>query len=246
MHLTQALTHITTKVSPLFTQLDDRSLGECIAGKSPKQGVQDLLQSVTQGAPEAGAPYWRLRTWGLLTWQPLYLAMISAHCLKAIPTQLQHLTLKRQQNYTLGFQLPHANQWQPAQTEDHAVVAIGHQLQPLFQRYVDTLSELIRVRQPLLMAALADQVFATLERLAAYCELHEPMHEWVYRQGLAWCHTLGIRAPKSAQALQQQGSPYRRKTCCLVYRCHGAVECDNCPLTTPSQHAGSTHKNASV
>ncbi|MFD1238547.1 hypothetical protein ACFQ25_01325, partial [Latilactobacillus sakei subsp. carnosus] len=111
-------------------------------------------------------PYWRTRAWGLLLWQPLYIAVFSVYQVKAIPNTLRQLVQRQQGNFTLGYQLPNNTIWQTYPTTHAAIEALSLQLDALFEHYAQSLEQHTFARRPLLNALLADQILTTLERFA--------------------------------------------------------------------------------
>ncbi|MBM6550660.1 (2Fe-2S)-binding protein [Marinomonas ostreistagni] len=235
----QALTNLTQAISPDFTQVRIDS-GSVILASRPHYGTARLAHRIAQGAPEAGAPFWRLRTWGMLIWQPVFLAILSVHGLQSRLVGLAQLDLRQQHNYTLGFALPSHARLLTAPDTERAMVPTAADLQRLCQRYANALSTQLHSREPLLMAILADTIFTTLEHLVAQ-QLITPTGEhsatWVYQQGQKWCQLMGLKVPKTAQRLQQEQSSFQRKTCCLIYRCEGFSECANCPRAKRTKQA---------
>lgn len=55
--------------------------------------------------PEAGPAYWLTRSWGMLCWQSIYLAMVAVYRLRAVPA-LERLGQGYQDGLVSGFTLP--------------------------------------------------------------------------------------------------------------------------------------------
>lgn len=234
----QALTNITSTIVPGFTHLIKIEEEVAIDAIAPQLGIARLAQAIAQSTPEAGPAYWRLRVWGLLIWQPVYLALISTYTLHTHLSSLDRLSQQQNVNYTLGFHLPAlASEASNAHTAESVpandlIQAQALRLKSLCDRYAEALCEQMHLRPALLMAVLADTLFATLEHLAkqAIIPLSVPnISQWVYQEGAKWCQMMAINPPKSAEQLMATQTDFRRKTCCLVYRCQGASECSNCP-----------------
>ncbi|WP_417553245.1 (2Fe-2S)-binding protein [Marinomonas fungiae] len=231
----QALTNLTSTMVSGFTQVEQIEESACIDAERPQQGIAQLAYAIEQGAPEAGMPFWRLRTWGMLIWQPVSLTLLSAYHLNISLDSLDRIALQQQHNYAIGFQLPKDGAFSHHTSTDKAIQTVAPILKQLCERYAQVLNEQTQARLPLLMAVLADTLFVTLERLA-YQEivtLSVPNKaEWVYQQGQKWCQLMGLNVPKTAERLRSvtiNGERFQRKTCCLIYRCHGKSECSNCP-----------------
>lgn len=234
----QALTNLTKSVIPGFSHLERIEESACIQAEQPDQGIAQLANAIAKGAPEAGAPFWRLRVWGMLIWQPVYLAILSAYRLQISIDHFDRIALKQTAHYTLGYQLPENSDIIHHDSIDKAIDQLAPALETLCQRYAEALCEHMSVRQPLLMAILADTVFATLEHLINQnmLALSVPNKSlWLYQQGQKWCQLMGLNVPKTAQRLLIEEENFQRKTCCLIYRCKDAKECANCPRLATRQ-----------
>ncbi len=225
---TQVLTNHTSSIISAFHQYDEIEDGALIRPHIMADDSLRLLDAIAAHAPEAGLPYWRVRAWGLLLWQPLYIAVLSVYQIKAIPNTLRHLVQRQQDNFTLGYQLPDNTIWQTYPTTHAAIEALALQLKALFEHYAQSLEQHTFARRPLLNALLADQILTTLERFAPTLAPDQPS-QWLYQEGKRWCDAIGVSLPKNAEWVLQDDSPYQRKSCCLVFRCKTGVECANCP-----------------
>ena len=233
---TQVLTNYTSSIIETFCQRDWIEDEALIRPLKKDEDCLRLLDAIQSNAPEAGLPYWRVRTWGLLLWQPLYIAVLSVYQVQAIPN-LSRLIQRQQGNFTLGYQLPNNTIWQTYSSTDEAIAAVALQLKTLFEHYAQSLEQHTFARRPLLNALLADQVITTLERFAPTLA-PDQSSQWLYREGKRWCEAMGLTLPKNAERLLQDDSAYQRKSCCLVFRCKAGVECANCPRLNKSK----THK----
>ena len=234
----QALTNLTNSIITGFSHLERIEESACIQAEQPDQGIAQLANAIAKGAPEAGAPFWRLRVWGMLIWQPVYLAILSAYRLQTSIDNFEQLTLKQTAHYTLGYQLPENSRTIHHDSIDEAIDQLAPALTTLCQGYAEALCEQMPVRQPLLMAILADTLFTTLEHLINQNMLVVSDHnkaQWLFQQGQKWCQLMNLTVPKTAQRLLVQETSFQRKTCCLIYRCHGAKECANCPRLVAKQ-----------
>lgn len=234
---TQVLTDYTSAIIEPFRQYEQIEDGALIRPHSLAEDGSRLLDAIAVQTPEAGMPYWRVRTWGLLLWQPLYIAVLCVHQVKAVPNTLNQLVQRQQGNFTLGYRLPDHTIWQTYTTPQAAVEAVALQLNVLVEHYAQSLEQQTFARRPLLNALFADQIITTLERFAPTLA-PEKSSQWLYQEGKRWCDAIGVSLPKNAEWLLQDDSPYQRKSCCLVFRCNNSVECANCPRLNKSK----THK----
>ncbi|MEF1192735.1 siderophore ferric iron reductase, partial [Vibrio parahaemolyticus] len=47
--------------------------------------VQELYRQLSETYPESGRAYWLTRTWDLLCWQPIYVALVSIYGFQSLP-----------------------------------------------------------------------------------------------------------------------------------------------------------------
>ncbi|MEP0071347.1 MAG: hypothetical protein ABJE79_01490, partial [Marinomonas sp.] len=107
--------------------------GRALSANSCDAFLNKLFLSLQEAHPETGAPYWRVRSWGLSCWQPIYLALICVYHLKKTPKTLDQLHQYQQHNYIAGYALPEGD-WFHA--EHHEMVAYtAEKLAILFNAY---------------------------------------------------------------------------------------------------------------
>lgn len=178
--------------------------------------------------PEAGPLYAALRGWGLLVWQPAYLAVIAAHVADAQP-DLDRLSLVVHDDGEIGgYALaPHA-----LQPDDEAgrMQAGAEQLAAGFARLLPAWQAGAPLPPKLALRTCADCVLAALlavQRRLAW----SPARTRV--AGEAWLEALGLRGQSGFFAYRtsagDEALALARKVCCLHFRRRDGERCSTCP-----------------
>ncbi len=199
---------------------------------SSKPFLKQLSLTLQEAHPETGAPYWRVRSWGLACWQPIYLALICVYHLKKTPSTLDQLHQYQQHNYIAGYALPEGD-W--VDGEHHELVAYtASKLSILFNAYEAAHLALHGGRQTLYRALLADQVMDTVVLADPSASIEAMRHEYAL-----WAKHLDLPlAPLDRLQQQDEKVSFVRRTCCLHFRRRDGELCSNCPR----QHKKSQEK----
>ncbi|WP_421353146.1 siderophore ferric iron reductase [Aeromonas taiwanensis] len=182
-----------------------------------------------QAHPEAGPAYWLTRSWGMLCWQSIYLAMVAVYRHKAVPA-LDRLGQGYEAGLVSGFCLP----LEPMiKGEVETLIAVaGERLQTHWQGLLALVGEGQRLRPGFVRPLLADDLLAALVRVPEFfgevsreaVAAHAPL--WLAACGLPDEHLAGWRPA----ALPLDGIPgYVRQRCCLHYKRRDGDLCGNCP-----------------
>lgn len=185
--------------------------------------LKNLSLTLQEAHPETGAPYWRIRSWGLSCWQPIYLALICVYHLKKTPKNLDQLHQYQQHNYIAGYALPEGD-WFHA--EHHELVAYtAGKLAILFNAYETVHLALHGGRQALYRALLADQIMDTVVQADPSASIEAMRHEYAL-----WAKHLDLPlAPLNRLQQDAEKVSFIRRTCCLHFRRDDGEICANCP-----------------
>lgn len=195
--------------------------------------VAALLASLQVAHPEAGAHYWGSRSWTLLLWQPVYLAVLAVQLAGCLPA-LGGISQRRQPCMVLGYRLPDAGLQRGS--EAALIASAGAQLQVLSQPLLAMLNQHVKLHPKMAGRLLADCTLAAL-LLAQRCDarLDNPRLQTLASQWLA------ALAQPDASALMTvvlddgcQRLALERKVCCQHFRrCDGEL-CSTCPKLKPA------------
>lgn len=225
--------------SALLSRLKDEVnalIPECaihICSKSPAWdevsavNIERLHTYLSLRYPEAGARYWRSRGWGLLIWQPIYLAIIAAHrCQLILPIN------EIGQVFSISG-IPSGISFRCCRFKNGPVnVCIQEMAKGLMIccRKAHTcwnVSGLTRKN--------ADRVVADCV-LSALLMVYPKQVEKVEASGDLWLETMGLQGAAGfihyKNILDESCLALHKKNCCFRYLCHGCASCDVCPRQT--------------
>lgn len=192
--------------------------------------LANLHLELNKAHPEAGAPYWRVRSWGLSCWQPIYLALICVYHLKGIPKNLGQLHQKQQQAYVAGYALADGEWF----SGDHEALVqhTARQLKALFDALQTAHLKQFGGREALYQGLLADQIMmvmvAAAKPPATLADIQKEYRLWAKHLDL----------PTDPLKRLNQGPEeitFLRRSCCLHFRRNDGELCSNCPRASKSK-----------
>lgn len=199
---------------------------------SPDDRNRAALQSITTrwatDYPEAGQHYCALRCWGLLIWQPVYVAMIGTHlapCCPSLASFCQPLVDGCVNGFRVHDHVPlrgdPESRWQFAANEIAAFC----------RATFDELAQVIKLNAVAAHGLQADCVLAALLAIRRHRPAWDDAH--VDSLGARWLDVLNLGAYSAYFAFQQSNGVTRlaldRKTCCHHYRRRDGELCSTCP-----------------
>jgi len=212
--------------------LDGTRSGQTGSGIQPghkgRQAVEALFASLRSSQPDAGPLYWASRTWSLLLWQPVYLAVLSVHLAHRLPV-IEQMIQHGQPGFVAGFCLPP----QPLHVArpERLLPRAGAALRQLGEGFLPEVQALAPLHPKMAGRLLADGVLSALLLL----QQHDPRLANPQLSELAtrWLASLGLADASSFITVGADGRPVRlalqRKVCCQNFRCHSGEFCSTCP-----------------
>lgn len=189
--------------------------------------IERLHTYLSHKYPEAGARYWRSRGWGLLIWQPIYLAVIAAHkCQMLLPLDemSQHFSVS---GLPSGVLFRHCG-FKRAPL-DHCVQRMAESLIVGCRNVYGSWSV------SGLTQKIADRVVADCV-LAALLMVYPRQIEAVEAFGDVWLEIMGLKGSADFIRYKNISGETRlalhKKNCCFRYLCHGCDPCEICPRQT--------------
>lgn len=192
--------------------------------------IERLHTYLSQQYPEAGARYWRSRGWGLLIWQPIYLAVIAAHKCQII------LPLNEMGQDFPGSGIPSGVLFKRCEFKQG-------QINDCVQRMAEDLISGCRNvyaywRATGFTRKNADRVVADCI-LSALLMVYPRQVDTVEKLGDLWLATMGLQGSAGfIRYKNMSGEPrlaLEKKNCCFRYLCHGRTPCDVCPRQTMNE-----------
>jgi len=208
----------------------------------PGQDNRVLISAVYQDLqalyPEAGVAYFRARTWALLCWQPIYLALISIYGLKALPQGLTCLAQKRLPGLVCGFNLPAMEFIQD--DRKRLIEQASRQIQVLTDELANQFIDVSHARLAMLERLLIDTFLETFLHVYPLFETSNVVN--IRHEAAQWISGFGFDARPSNRANNKTcsdnhrivktgatGLQVNRISCCMHYRRDDGELCANCP-----------------
>lgn len=177
---------------------------------------------------QAGPPFWAVRLYTNLIWQPAYLAVIATHLHGALP-DLSSLTQRRRGIYADGFRLrPDA---QTAVTPEKGIALAGAYLAQLSEQLVGEINALVRLKPLPARRLLAERLL----RLMVWLRHRQPGLSAAQVQDYAgqWLSAAGVAGEGALEAITLPDGRVvlivNRKGCCLDYLITPDHLCATCP-----------------
>lgn len=192
--------------------------------------VENLHTHLSLRHSEAGTRYWKARGWGLLIWQPIYLAIIAAHkCHTILPLNEMGQRFSasgipsgisfRQSWFKHGL----INECIKQMAED--LIVGCHKVYSYWSVYGLSVKHADRMVADCVLSALI-MVYRQRSKEA------EPLGE-------LWLETMGLKGASGFIPYKNISGEFslalHKKNCCFRYLCHERVPCDVCPQQTMSE-----------
>lgn len=189
-----------------------------------------LLCRLQADHPEAGLPYAAMRGWDLVTWQPVYLAVIAAH-LHGARLDTDSIRVRMRSGDVQGCVL--AEHEMAADEECTCLQSAGGQLRAGIDLLLPRWRQLAPLHPKAALWALADCAMAALQAVSVH------RRDWslddLQEQGGRWLATLGLAGDGGFFcSVTPQGHALLRvrRVCCLHFRRRDGERCDGCPRLT--------------
>ena len=224
--LHQQLFSITEQLNPALRGCISPPETFVISGhQTPLTSLQALHTYWQTHFPEAGRSYWSVRSWELLIWQPVLIAVTAVYGLSAIPP-LQQLTQRLDKGIVAGYSLP-AGCWFRG-SHAQLIVRAGRELNTLVTSLLEQLQQVCTLRPRLARALFSDQLVSALARVPAVSGLISEVD--IRAQLPLWLEATEL-PPRGMQT--DANLHIARLSCCMHYRRHDGELCTNCPRPTP-------------
>lgn len=178
--------------------------------------------------PEAGQPFYAVRLWTNLIWQPAFLAVIAVHVHGALP-RLETMSQERRGIDINGFRLPPGPQRKD--TTDALIAVAGKDLRAMADGIWAEINEVTKLKRVPALRLLADRMLGLMVRLRDYV----PGITIAEQRRLCdlWLAALGITGQGDLETLDladgRQTLVIARKGCCLDYLAMPGTYCATCP-----------------
>ncbi|MFM2477979.1 siderophore ferric iron reductase [Celerinatantimonas sp. MCCC 1A17872] len=231
------LQQTVAQICPYLETVDD-----ILAPSADASAFIALYERVVRQYPEAGAAFAKTRLYGLLFWQPFFLAFISIYATDKL-VRLKDLKQYTQPLFVKGVGIVKP-EFISADKESLIHFAV-RDIQRLSEHYIEQIGPQYLPRERMMRRLLCDQLLG--------CFVHlEPL--WLnysinYRleQASLWLDAFGFKQQALNQlSFQDHQLAMVRDTCCLAYKCQGRQYCRNCPLSKKPQQTLSRSHHAKL
>ncbi len=185
-----------------------------------------LYQHIRSNHLAAGRAYWLTRTWDLISWQPIAMAVIAAEELSEIP-RFNRFCQIANDGVVSGFWMSASftSLPQPSKRLDF----IANDLVQLLTAYQVALNQTHRCRPGFTRRLIADALIdwyhrynMSIKRLDSTL-ISERISQWFYRLKIPTRLQAGLSFDHDDNII------HHRTSCCLAYRCDATSICKSCP-----------------
>lgn len=195
---------------------------------TPAGQVASLAESLAEAYPEAGRHYWAFRTWGLLVWQPIYLALAGIH-INGMGIRPECISQQASACMVWGCMIADHAPFEG--TENDLLDTTAAPLRDGVNRLLDTCARVIDLHPKAAGRLLADYVTGATLRIKTL------RPDWSTGQTVAWgerwLESLGLQGAagflRYYDSAGEEHLAMERKICCLIYKRHDGFLCETCP-----------------
>jgi siderophore ferric iron reductase len=197
-------------------------------GQDNRPFLETLYQRLEQSYPKAGQPFYAVRLWTNLMWQPAYLAVLAVHMHGAVP-QISGMSQSRQNMDIDGFRLAPGPQWRGSTEE--MIARAGAELRVMADAVLAEINTVTKLKRLPALRLLTDRMLGLMVRLRHYRP--ELGVEDQLRFCALWLEAMGLTGHGDLELLTLAGGQKvaisARKGCCLDYLAFPDTYCATCP-----------------
>lgn len=190
--------------------------------------LQALYDRLEASYPAAGQPFYAVRLWTNLMWQPCYLAAIAVHVHGALP-DVTKLSQARQNNDIDGYRLKAGPQ--ASGTTEELIVLAGRDLRRMGEAVLAEINTITKLKRLPALRLLTDRMLGLMVRMRHF----RPDIDAAEQQRLCalWLDAMGLTGQGTLETLTlhdgRQVVITARKGCCLDYLAFPDTYCTSCP-----------------
>jgi siderophore ferric iron reductase len=190
--------------------------------------LRTLHDRVAAAYPQGGQPFFAVRLWTNLLWQPAYLAVIAVHVHGALP-ELTLLAQSRQNVDVDGYRLPAGPQFR-GPTEE-MIARAGRELRAMADALLAEINAVTKLKRVPALRLLTDRMIGLMVRLRQYAPGTTVADQ--YRWCALWLDAMGLTGHGGLETLVladgREVAITARKGCCLDYLAFPDTYCSDCP-----------------
>lgn len=197
-------------------------------GQDNRGFLEGLYERLAVSYPAAGQPFYAVRLWTNLMWQPAYLSVIAVHLHGALP-QVTALAQARQNLDVNGYRL--AAGVQRAGDTEELIAQAGRELRAMGDIVLAEINAVTKLKRVTALRLLADRMLGLMVRLSHFRP--EIGMDAQYRYCALWLSAMGLSGQGGLETLDLpnggQVAIMARKGCCLDYLAFPERYCASCP-----------------
>lgn len=205
--------------------------------------LEGLYQQLAASYPNAGPPFYAVRLWTNLIWQPAYLAVIAVHLHGALP-DLKQIAQARSGIYVNDYRLPPGPQ--DRDTVEAMIGKAGAQLRAFSDSVFDEINAITKFRRVPSRQLLAHRMLSLMVRLRDFqpcIAVDEQL-----RLSALWLEATDLTGHGRLEVVTlpdgQKAAIVARKGCCLDYLITPDKLCASCPRQTKAVWVARQRDNA--
>lgn len=197
-------------------------------GRDNAAALQRLQDALALRYPEAGKPFWAVRMWTNLVWQPAYLAATAVHYHGALP-DLSAISQKVEGIHIDGYRLKPGPQLEG--DVETLIDTAGAQLRVLSEAMLDEVNAIVKLKPIPAKRLLTDRMLGIMVRLARQRPDLSPAV--IAAHSNRWLAAMGLTGQGELEFITlhdgRQAPIIARKGCCLDYLIEPDYYCASCP-----------------
>ncbi|MEE1672997.1 siderophore ferric iron reductase [Agarivorans aestuarii] len=199
--------------------------------KGTSQSFEQLYQFWQLQHPEAGKIYWQSRSWSMLAWQPISLALIAYYQVQASP-DFSRLKQRYHLGNVFGYQFEHSEKalWQQFDTPSLLRKSIAQSLRRVLDQLLEDFSQVTRISPSTAYRNISDGLLDMMLRGAKASsqsiQIEQLEHEFAH-----WVEDLGLPLQPRAHLFEDTADELQvaRVSCCMDYKKQQGRYCVGCP-----------------
>lgn len=212
-------------------------------GQDNRGFLENLHRHLEASYPQAGQPFYAVRLWTNLIWQPAYLAVIAVHLHGALPA-VTTLSQAQRGLYVDGYRLAPGPQYRdnvPAM-----ITRTGRDLRGFADTVLDEINDLTKLRRRPAHYLLAERMLGLMVRLRHFQPQLGVADQ--LRFAALWLDAMDLTGHGDLDVVElpdgRQAAIVMRKGCCLDYLITPDRLCASCPKQTKTLLVARQRENA--
>jgi siderophore ferric iron reductase len=197
-------------------------------GEDNSAFLRTLYGRLEASYPQAGQPFYAVRLWTNLMWQPAYLAAVAVHLFGALPA-VTTLSQARQNLDIDGYRLRPGPMLEG--DLETLIAQAGKDLRTMADAVLAEINTITRLKRVPALRLLTDRMLGLMVRLKHYRPEMSVAEQ--HRLCALWLDAMGLKGHGALETLElhdgRQVAIIARKGCCLDYLAFPDTYCTSCP-----------------